>query len=127
MLEVLASIDRDNFGLIYEPANLMLCGEPYGTETLQQLRPHLMNVYVQNHVLDLEGREMVNTYCLGERRFHDLALWEKGGVDFQVVFDALAAIDYRGHFTIHQAQGIETVAEAREFADRCARFVQNRS
>ena len=29
-LHVLASIGRSNFGLIYEPANLELCGEPYG-------------------------------------------------------------------------------------------------
>ena len=57
MLQVLERIDRSNFGLIYEPANLLLCGEPYGEATIQRLQPHLMNVYVQNHRLDPEGPE----------------------------------------------------------------------
>ena len=54
-LEVLQQIGRENFGLIYEPANLMICGESYGLETLQRFRPYLMNVYVQNHRLDPAG------------------------------------------------------------------------
>ncbi len=101
-LEVLAEIDRDNFGVIYEPANLLLCGEPYGLAALQALSPYLMNVYVQNHRLDPEGPEELETWCRGPVRFHHLPVWEEGGVDFPSVVDALRQIGYHGYLTIHQ-------------------------
>lgn len=102
-LEVLQQIRRSNFGLIYEPANLMLCGEPYGLETLRQLKPYLMNVYVQNHQLDPQGPVELETWCLGIRRFRHIPIWEPGGVDFPAVVGALREIGYGGFVTIHQA------------------------
>lgn len=122
MLEVLDQIGQPNFGLIYEPANLMLCGESYELDTLQQLRPHLMNVYVQNHRLDSNGPVSLDTFCRGEVRFHHLPLWETGGVDFGHVFKALKTVSYEGYFTIHQAQGIHTLHDAESYAVRCAEF-----
>lgn len=122
ILEVVAEIDRPNFGIVYEPANLMLCGESYGEETLKRLTPCLMNVYVQNHRLDEQGPESLPTFCRGDVHFHHLPLWEAGGVDFHRVFSALSAIGYDGYFTIHQAEGIETVEDAHHFAARMARF-----
>ncbi len=102
-LKVLEQIGRANFGLIYEPANLMLCGEPYGLETIRRLRPHLMNVYVQNHRLDPEGPVALETWCLGERRFHHIPIWEPRGVDFPAVVAALREVRYDGFITVHQA------------------------
>jgi len=101
-LEVLQQIDRANVGVIYEPANLLLCGEPYGLSTLKKLAPYLMNVYVQNHRLDPAGPEQLETWCRGPVRFHHLPVWETGGVDFPAVVDALKAIGYNGFLTIHQ-------------------------
>ena len=102
-LEVLDSIGRENFGVIYEPANLLLCGEDYGGAALRQLQPFLMNAYVQNHRLDPTGPESLETWCLGERRFHHIPLWEPGGVDFAQVVDSLRGIGYPGFLTVHQA------------------------
>jgi sugar phosphate isomerase/epimerase len=124
ILNVLGEINRPNFGLIYEPANLLLCGQSYGADTLARLRPFLMNVYTQNHRLDPQGPESLTTYCRGEVHFHHLDPWDASGVDFQAVFAGLSAIDYDGYFTIHQAQGITSPAEAIRFANRCARFVR---
>jgi sugar phosphate isomerase/epimerase len=124
ILNVLGEINRPNFGLIYEPANLLLCGQSYGADTLARLRPFLMNVYAQNHRLDPQGPESLTTYCRGEVRFHHLDPWDASGVDFQAVFAGLSAIDYNGYFTIHQAQGITSPAEAIRFANHCARFVR---
>lgn len=124
ILQVVSEIDRPNFGLIYEPANLLLCGQSYAADTLKKLRPHLMNVYAQNHRLDPNGPEALTTYCRGEVRFHHLDPWDQGGVDFPAVFAGLKAIDYDDHFTIHQAQGITTAAAAKDFATRCAKFVR---
>jgi len=123
LLELLRQLDRPNFGIIYEPANLLLCGQAYDLVTLQKLQPYLMNVYVQNHQLDPDGPEALPTFCLGERRFHHLDPWETGGVDFDQVFAGLRGIDYNGYFTIHQAQGIKTAKDATAFASKCAQYV----
>jgi len=122
MLEVLKEIGQPNFGLIYEPANLLLCGQSYGLDTLRRLQPHLMNVYVQNHQLDSQGPVALTTFCRGLVRFHHLDPWDAGGVDFVAVAQGLKQIGYNGCFTIHQAQGIASAADARDFASRCARY-----
>jgi len=124
ILTNLETISQPNFGLIYEPANLMLCGESCGAETLRRLAPHMMNVYIQNHLLDDDGPVLLPTYCRGEVRFHHLPVWEKGGVDTAAVFDGLMEIDWVGHFTIHQAEEIETADDARVYAERCAEFIR---
>ena len=102
----------------------MLCGEPYSAEALRQLAPHLMNVYIQNHRLDKAGPVSLPTYCRGEVRFHHLPIWETGGVDTIPVFEGLQQINYSDHFTIHQAEGILTIEDARAYAKRCAEFVR---
>lgn len=120
----LAEIDRPNFGIIYEPANLMLCGQDYGPATLERLRPHIINVYIQNHRLNPDGTDCLPTYCRGNVRYDHVPVWEEGGLDTPSVFSGLKQIDYAGHFTIHQAQGIETLDDARAFAKRCSDFVR---
>jgi len=127
MLNVLREIDRPNFGLIYEPANLMLNGEPYGVETLKKLQPYLFNVYVQNHKLDPEGPVELETWCLGMRRFHHIPIWETGGVDFDEVMEGLKAIGYDGYFTVHQAYAEimgprEAAVESYNYLTRIADF-----
>ncbi len=125
MLGVLKEINRDNFGIIYEPANLLLNGQDYGMATLLKLAPHIMNVYVQNHRLDPAGPEVLDTFCRGPVRFHHLDLWEQGGVDFDQVFKGLRTIGYEGSFTIHQAQGIETLAAATNYVKECRQFFEH--
>ena len=126
ILDVLSRIQRANFGVIYEPANLMICGQSYALDTLKKLKPHLMNVYVQNHRLDPAGPDTLPTYCCGDVRYHRLDPWKAGGIDFDVVFNSLHAIGYDGYFTIHQAQGIHTEADAKDFATRCSDFARAR-
>ncbi len=121
-LEVLGQVGRPNFGLIYEPANLMLCGEPYAVETLRRFQPYLMNVYVQNHVLDPDGPVELKTRSLGPRRFRHLPLWESGGVDFKRVMASLDEIGYNRFFTVHHAQNTKTIEDAREYAGNCAEW-----
>jgi sugar phosphate isomerase/epimerase len=57
-------------------------------------------------------------------RFHHLPIWEAGGVETEAVFAGLREINWTGHFTIHQAEGIETADDARAYAKRCEEFVR---
>ena len=125
ILASLAEIDRPNFGIIYEPANLMLCGQSYGPDTLERLQPHIMNVYVQNHRLNEQGEDWLPTYCLGDVRYDHLPVWSSGGINTASMFAGLKQIAYDGFFTIHQAQGIQTLEDASAFAVRCAQFVRS--
>jgi sugar phosphate isomerase/epimerase len=102
-VDLLKRINRRNFGLIYEPINLLICGQPYGRKTLEAFAPYLMNVYLQNHRLDPQGPALLETWCLGVRRFHHIPIWETGGVDFSEVMRGLEAIGYDGFVTVHQA------------------------
>jgi len=121
-IALLKKINRRNFGLIYEPINLLLCGQSYGLGTLRKLAPYLMNVYVQNHRLDPAGPAALETWCLGVRRFHHIPLWEPGGVNFPEVVTALQAIDYNGTFTVHQAYA--ELMGPREAAIRSAEYLR---
>jgi sugar phosphate isomerase/epimerase len=125
MLDVLARIGRENFGLIYEPANLMLCGQPYGPGTLKRLAPHLMNVYVQNHRLADDGPVCLPTRVRGDVRYHDIPLWQPGGVDFDAVFDALRCVGYSGTVTVHQQ--FAKLMGPREAAEQSYAFLKPRT
>jgi sugar phosphate isomerase/epimerase len=121
-IALLKRINRRNFGLIYEPLNLLICGQPYGLETLRALSPYLMNVYLQNHRLDPQGPAELETWCLGVRRFHHIPIWEPGGVDFPAVFEGLRAIGYNGFVTVHQAYA--ELMGPREAAARSADYLR---
>jgi sugar phosphate isomerase/epimerase len=102
-IDVLTRVNRPNFGIIYEPANLDLCGQDYGVETLRQFSPYLFNVYLQNHVRRPGGRSQIETWIQGTVVYEPIRLQDSGGIDFPLVFDGLAEINYDGYVTVHQA------------------------
>jgi sugar phosphate isomerase/epimerase len=102
-LDVLRRVNRSNFGIIYEPANLKMCGEVYGLEALNAFRPYLFNVYLQNYLDNPEGKEHIETWVRGMFRFDHIPLHDPRGVDWREVFDALEAVGYDGYVTVHQA------------------------
>ncbi len=102
-LDVLKRIDRPNFGLIYEPANLAICGQDYGIETLRRFEPYLFNVYIQNHVPDSAGTMPMNTWTRGEVMTTLRPLDAEGGIDFKHIIESLKTMGYTGYVTSHQA------------------------
>lgn len=98
----LRKIDRPNFGLIYEPANLELCGQPYGPESIERLAPWIMNVYFQNQILKPDGDVTLETWCRGPVPFDIIEIHQEGGMDFPTVISGLKAIGYQGAITVHQ-------------------------
>jgi sugar phosphate isomerase/epimerase len=101
--QTLQRIGRANFGLIYEPANLEICGQPYQSATIERLAPWIFNVYLQNQRLRAEGEITLKTWCCGPVSFDLLQIHESGGIDFPSVFDGLARIGYQGAITVHQS------------------------
>ena len=104
IIDTLKKIDRANFGLIYEPANLELCGQPYA-QCIEQLAPWIFNVYLQNQKLKSDGAVTLDTWCRGPSSFDIVPIHEQGGVNFEAVFDGLTAIGYTGTVTVHQSAG----------------------
>lgn len=99
----LQRIDRPNFGLIYEPANLEICGQPYGAKTVEQLSRWIFNVYLQNQILRDQGSITLKTWCRGPVPFDLIQIHDSGGLAFPQVFQALEKIDYQGTVTVHQS------------------------
>lgn len=103
IVDTLERIDRPNFGLIYEPANLQICGQDYGPATLRRLAPWIFNVYLQNQVLRAEGTVTLNTWCRGPVAFNIVPIHAPGSLDFPMVFEAIRSIGYDGFVTVHQS------------------------
>lgn len=98
-MRVCEQVDRDNFGLTYEPANFVLAGRDYGVEALETISEKLMNVTLQNlkpaPTTDGEG-----VIVHEGRGFVRCAPNDPEGVDFEKVFDALHSVDYNGYATL---------------------------
>ena len=116
-------VGRENFGVIYEPANLALCDQDYGPNTLETFHKFLFNVYLQNHVPEDGGPQPMNTWTRGpiDSRLYPLDSGE--GIDFDSVFAGLKSIGYTGYVTLHPA--FDGDLEPQEAATRSAQFLRN--
>ena len=99
--DMIARINRPNFGLVLEPANFALCGEDYGPAALAQVGPSVFNVYVQNLRVTDRGDSSVETNR-GTVRYERLIIGDPAGIDLPRFFDGLSAIAYQGYVTSHQ-------------------------
>jgi sugar phosphate isomerase/epimerase len=101
-LETARGVGRENFGITFEPANLMACGEDYGADAIARLAPHLVNVYFQNVQLDSAGTHIFKTWARGPVPLRYLPLANSGGLDASSMLVALRQVGYQGWFTVHQ-------------------------
>lgn len=112
-LDVLKKVGRENFGIIYEPANWFVAGEDYGRAGILAVKDYIFNVYVQNHRLNPEGEASLGTWGKGRVGVDHIGLWDEGGCNFEEVFETLHSINYRGFVTVHQAfEGVMSVEDA---------------
>ena len=103
IVATLEAIDRPNFRLIYEPANLEECEQPYGQDAIGRLAPWIDNVYLQNQRIHPDGNITLETWHRGPVTFDLLAVHEPGGIDFPSIITALKGIGYDGYITVHQS------------------------
>lgn len=101
-LDVLSRIDRPNFGVTYEPANMLACGEDYGPKAIERLTPFLFNVYFQNILLDPASKTVFPTRCRGPIPVRFVALNDRSGIDPAPLISALKQNGYDGWVSIHQ-------------------------
>lgn len=121
-VETARRIDRSNFGIIYEPANLEICAQPYLGEAIQRLLPWIKNVYLQNQVLRSDGAITLDTWCRGPVSFDLIPVHQSGGIDFPAVLHELQRAGYDGPITVHQsAQPGETPLDSARGSGRFLR------
>lgn len=121
-METIERVGRKNFGIIYEPANLVQCGEDYGRETLKLFAPHIFNIYFQNLKEASDGESVAKTWKRGEVRFDQVTMWGGTGIDFPEIMDTLQEIGYRGYVTLHQSATPPTTPQ--EFINETARYLK---
>ena len=122
----LRAIDHPHFGLIYEAANLEICGQDYGPPVINRLAPWIENVYLQNQQLKPNGDVTLDTWCRGPVSFNITQIHEPGGVDFASVFAGLQAIGYDGTVTVHQSGPEDGETSAVAAATETAQFLRAR-
>jgi sugar phosphate isomerase/epimerase len=116
-LAVVQQVGRTNFGITYEPANLLLCGSDYGPDALRRLAPHIFNVYLQNWYAHPAGAMVIRTNA-GPIRADQVPLDDRRGIDLDRVFDGLRAIGWQGYVTVHQ-----TLLLGQDLEAECARHL----
>jgi sugar phosphate isomerase/epimerase len=101
-LEALAAIDRKNFGVTYEPANLLACGDTVAPDNIRRLAPYLVNVYFQNIQLDENSPVTFDTRRNGPVGIRFIPIDASGGIDLPPLIQTLKEVGYDGWFTVHQ-------------------------
>ena len=117
-------IDRPNFGIIFEAANLEQCGQDYGSAAVKRLAPWIENVYLQNQRMNPAGAITLSTRVSGEVSIDLCEIHEPDGIDFSQVFDGLRTIDYGGPITVHQSAPENNDLTALEAATQTAAFIR---
>ncbi len=101
-LETVRRVARENFGVTFEPANLLACGEPHGEEAIRRLAPHLVNVYFQNVCVDPGGTHVFKSCMRGPVALRYVPLDDPEGLNAAEMVEALERAGYDGWVSVHQ-------------------------
>ncbi len=101
-LDVVRRVDRLNFGVTFEPANLLLCGDEYGRRAIERLAPHLFNAYFQNMRIVEGGSVIWTPIGRGPVAAEYAPLGDRSAIDVTEMVAALRDVGYDGWFSVHQ-------------------------
>lgn len=123
-LDTLKRIDRENFGLQYDPANFFEAGEDYGEDTVKKLRKHIKQLSVQNCRF-ARPEEADDIWEHEGRRFKRVLPGDPAGLDYASVFRGLKAAGFDGYVIVNEAMFSEMEAEvfARRAADELHKLI----
>jgi sugar phosphate isomerase/epimerase len=116
-LDVVRRVKRPNFGLTYEPSNLLVCGSDYGPDAIERLAPHVFNVYFQNWYEHPAGAMTVKTNA-GPIQVDQVPLDDRRGIDLARVFEGLRRVEWQGYVTVHQV-----LLPGEDLREACARHL----
>ncbi len=116
-LELVERVGRTNFGITFEPANLLACGDDCGPSAIRRLGRHIFNFYFQNVQLDPTGAHRFPTRRRGVVPIRYVPLDDPDGFQIVPLIEALADIGYESWISVHQPllegqRVAEAVAEA---------------
>jgi sugar phosphate isomerase/epimerase len=93
-MRTLKAVNRPNFGFVHDECQWMVNTSDYRpdqmAEKMKKISPWMWNVYVKNQPVKGDNPNRA-----------EISLLDKGGVDFDKMFDGLNAIHYRGYITLH--------------------------
>ena len=124
-LNIVSSIKRENFGIVYEPANLELCGQNYDEIAIIKLYPHIFNVYLQNQKIYTEGTNELETWTRGKIRFDSVPVWVTSEIDFQHIINTFKELNYTGFITIHQSSPSKTISSIKESSEYLRKLIKH--
>ena len=101
-LFLIKKINRDNFAITFEPANLMACGSKYNVDSLKTLLPYVVNFYFQNIILDQDGKHVFKTNRNGNINISYVPLYDHRGISIQPLLSFLKEMNYKEWITVHQ-------------------------
>ncbi len=96
------AVGRANFGITFEPANLLACGSAYGADAVSRLAPHIVNFYFQNVRVKPGSAHTFKTRRRGAVAIEYLPLDDPSGIGLPPLIEALRRADYRGWVSVHQ-------------------------
>ena len=113
-------INRKNFGITFEPANLIACGENLNLSKIECLLPHILNCYFQNIKIDSNGKHVFKTFAKGNVNLSYVPFNSNNGIDIKKIIKYFKNIDFGGWITIHQPlltnQNVDdAIMEAKKF------------
>jgi sugar phosphate isomerase/epimerase len=96
-LQTLERIGRTNFGVAFDPADLMLDGEAdYGEAAMRRLGDRVFACFLQAYKPAPEGSELPETIYVAGRGWLPALPGEQGSADIPSVFRGLKAIGFDG-------------------------------
>jgi sugar phosphate isomerase/epimerase len=117
-LALVGKIDRANVGLILDPGNMAIAGEPYGAEAVARIGSRLMHVHTKDVRFYPDRKEGFPFY---KQRCFSVELMGNGHVDHRPAYRALLEANYDGYVTLEAQPRGTAPAETAAHEIRCFR------
>jgi sugar phosphate isomerase/epimerase len=112
-LRVVGEVKRQNFGIVYEAANTMVCSEIFDPKALRLLVPYLVNVMFQNVHKSPNSPIGFSTNRFGHVGLRYVPLADEAELSATAMIATLKESSYNGWVTVHQPlRDSQTVKEA---------------